>query len=350
MTHDRRLPAVLIALTVLLAPTWAAAQIGLPLAEMVAVATLQVEAAEDEAPTLARTEAGTEVRLEERGSALARVGGEAVFDEETIADVARVIAAATGYFDAIEEPVAGFLQQNLPDLAGAGAFAVGVEGFRLSLDVSGTTAPYRVIWSLDLAEVPEQAFLPARHAIGPDDARYVIREFSDLQCPFCARFAEQVFPALEATLLARGDVRFEYHHLVLGGRFANSGLAAEATECVADANPDDPAAFWSYLDALFARQQAWSSLPDPAPFFARLPLEVGLSNEGVAACLDARTHLEAVQASTARAGEIGVRGTPTVFVGPYQLRDFTQIESYLEAMARIDAFSEEAAAIAVPGD
>ena len=346
MNRLRRPTALLVALTVLLAPTWAVAQIGLPLAEMAAVAALQLEETEDDAATVARTAAGTELRLEERGSALARVSGEAVFDEATIADVARVIAAATGYFDAIEEPVAGYLQQNLPTLAGVGTFAVGIEGFHLSLEVSGEAAPYRVVWSLGLAEVSEQDFLPARHAIGPDDARYVIREFSDLQCPFCARFAEQVFPSLEATLLARGDVRFEYHHLVLGGRFANSGLAAEATECVADANPDDPSAFWTYLDALFERQQAWSSLADPAPFFARLPLEVGLNGEGVAACLEARTHLEAVAASTERAGQLGVRGTPTVFVGPYPLRDFTQLEAYLEAMARIDAFSEEAAAAA----
>jgi protein-disulfide isomerase len=346
MTLRRRLPLILLASLVLLAPTWAAAQIGLPLADMVALAALQLETAESEATGLARTDAGTELRLEQRGSALARVGGEAVFDDVTIDDVARLVGAATGYFDAIEGPVAGYLRENLPAMAGMGPFAVGVEGFRLSLDVRGTAAPYLVTWSVSLAEVPEDAFLPARHAIGPDDARYVIREFSDLQCPFCARFAEQVFPALEETLLTRGDVRFEYHHLVLGGRFANSGLAAEATECVADANAGDPRAFWTYLDALFDRQQAWSALGDPVPFFARLPLEVGLSNEGVAACLDARTHLAAVQASTLRAGELGVRGTPTVFVGPFQLRDFSRLESYLEAMARIDAFAEDTEAAA----
>jgi protein-disulfide isomerase len=342
----RRLPRTLIAAMALLVPTWAAAQIGLPLAEMVAVAALQIESAEGEGPSIARTESGLALRLEQRGSALARVGGEAVFDAATIDDVARLVGAATGYFEAIEGPVAGYLRENLQALAGMGPFAVGVEGFRLSLDVRGAAAPHEVAWSVSLAEVPESAFLPARHAIGPDDARYVIREFSDLQCPFCARYAEQVFPALEATLLARGDVRFEYHHLVLGGRFANSGLAAEATECVADANPDDPRAFWTYLDALFERQQAWSALGDPVPFFARLPLEVGLSDEGVGACLDARTHLAAVQAATLRAGELGVRGTPTVFVGPYQLRDFSRLESYLEAMARIDAFAEDTAATA----
>jgi protein-disulfide isomerase len=161
----------------------------------------------------------------------------------------------------------------------------------------------------------------------------VIREFSDLQCPFCARYAAQVVPVLEATLLARGDVRFEYHHLVLGARFANSGRAAQATECVADANPDDPEAFWSYLDALFERQQAWAVLGDPDPYFARLPAEIGLSGAGVAACLAAGTHAAAIQASTERAFALGVNGTPTVFVGPFKLADFNRLESYLEAIA-----------------
>ncbi len=347
MPLRRPLPLILLASLVLLVPTRAAAQIGLPLADMIAVAALQLETGEAEAAGLARTAAGTELRLELRGSALARVGGDAIFDAVTIDDVARLVGAATGYFEAIEGPVAGYLRENLPALAGIGPFAVGVEGFRLSLDVRGDAAPYFVTWAVALAEVPESAFLPARHAIGPDDARYVIREFSDLQCPFCARFAEQVFPALEATLLARGDVRFEYHHLVLGGRFANSGLAAEATECVTDANPGDPGAFWTYLDVLFERQQAWSALGDPVPFFARLPSEVGLSDEGVAACLAERTHFAAVQASTLRAGELGVRGTPTVFVGPYQLRDFSRLEAYLEAMAWIDAFAAASEAAAV---
>jgi protein-disulfide isomerase len=189
--------------------------------------------------------------------------------------------------------------------------------------------------------VSEDAFLPVRHAKGPADARYVIREFSDLQCPFCARFAAAVVPALEATLLARGDVRFEYHHLVLGARFANSGRAAEATECVADASPDDADAFWTYLDALFERQQAWSVLGDPDPYFVRLAGELGLGSAGVGDCLVAGTHRAMIQASTERAFELGINGTPTVFVGPYKLSDFNRIEAYLAAMALVDAFDAE---------
>ena len=340
MSVLRRSTVRLLALLLLASAPLGAAQIGLPLAELVAVAGLQAQPDLADGRAAARTELGVDLVLERRGSALASVAGAADFDQATIADVARVVAAATGYFDAIEGPVAEFLTTNLAAMAGAGPLPIGVDRFRLTLEVDGAAAPYRVAWSIALAEVAEEEFLSVRHAKGPADARYVIREFSDLQCPFCARFAFEVMPALEATLLARGDVRFEYHHLVLGARFANSGRAAQATECVADANPDDPEAFWSYLDLLFERQQAWSALGDPDPYFARLPAEIGLSDDGVAGCLAVGTHAAAIQASTERAFALGVNATPTVFVGPYQLSDFGRLDAYLEAMALIDAFAE----------
>jgi protein-disulfide isomerase len=337
-----RIPTVrLLVLLSWLGAPWAVAQIGLPPAELMAAAALQAQPEPADDRVGARTELGTDLVLDLRGGALARVGGAGAFDEATIADVARVVAAATGYFDAIERPVLDFLHANLPAMVGAGRTSIGVDRFALTLEVSGAAAPYQVVWAIALVEVPEAAFLGVRHAKGPADARYVIREFSDLQCPFCARFAAEVVPALEATLLGRGDVRFEYHHLVLGTRFANSGRAAQATECVADANPDVPDAFWRYLDTLFERQQAWAVLGDPDPYFARVPAEIGLSGEGVAACLAAGTHAAAVAASTQRAFELGISGTPTVFVGPYRLSDFNRLEAYLEAMALIDAFGAE---------
>ena len=337
-----RIPTVrLLVLLSWLGTPWGVAQIGLPPEQLMAAATLQAQPDLDDGRAGARTALGTDLVLEIRGGALASVAGAGAFDEATIADVARVVAAATGYFDAIEGPVIDFLTGNLPSMVGAGRTSIGVDRFALTLEVSGAAAPYHVAWAIALVEVPESAFLGVRHAKGPADARYVIREFSDLQCPFCARFHAEVVPALEATLLARGDVRYEYHHLVLGSRFANSGRAAQATECVADANPDDPEAFWRYLDTLFERQQAWAVLGDPDPYFARLPAEIGLSGEGVAACLAARTHAAAVAASTQRAFELGVNGTPTVFVGPYRLSDFNRLEAYLDAMALIDAFGAE---------
>ncbi len=338
MKLPRRPLAHIAALLLFASTATGVAQIGLPLADLVAATSLSEPVDLGEGRYASRTEAGTEVVLERRGTALAGVSGDAPFDDATTADVARLVAAATGYFGAIEGPVLEFLTSNVGAMVGAGPMPVGVERFLLTLDVRGDAAPYAVAWRVALVEVPEGAFLPVRHAKGPADARYVIREFSDLQCPFCASFAAQIMPALEETLLARNDVRFEYHHLVLGARFANSGRAALATECVADANPADPDAFWRYLDALFERQQAWAVLGDPDPYFVRVAGELGLASDGVAACQAAGTHVAAIQASTELAIALGVNGTPTVFVGPFKLNDFNRLEAYLEAMALIDAF------------
>ena len=251
-----------------------------------------------------------------------------------------MIAVATGYGDGIEGPVRGFFEQNLAGLAGMGPRTIRVEAYLLELDVRGAAAPFEVAWNLSLAEVEEGAFPEARHAKGPADARYVIREFSDLQCPFCARYAADMLPVLEAELLARGDVRFEYHHFPLVSIHANAFRAAEASECVVDANSDDAEAFWTYTDALFERMQAWGALGDPDAYFANLAGQIGLSGEGMAACLAAGTHTAAVGAATDAALALGLSGTPTVFVGPYRLQDFNRVQGYLDAFGLIDAFAD----------
>jgi protein-disulfide isomerase len=334
--NARRLRAVLGALVVLAASSLAFAQVGRPVVDF--VDALDLTAAPDDA-TLATTPGGRTLRLRTRGQALHTVEGAAAFGPDAIVEAANVIGVATGYGEGIEGPVIAFFEQNLAALAGLGSRTIRVEGFLLDLDVTGAEAPFDVAWSLALAEVPEGAFPEARHAIGPADARYVIREFSDLQCPFCARYASDVLPTVEAELLARGDVRFEYHHFPLVSIHAQAFRAAEASECVVDANPDDPEAFWTYTDALFERMQAWGALGDADAYFVNLAGQVGLEREGVAACLADGTHTATVGAAYDAAVALGLSGTPTIFVGPYRLQDFNQLQGYLEAFALIDAFA-----------
>ena len=334
--------ALLLALAPLAFAPTALAQVGQPvplLLESLAL-TLAPDAELEAASVLVVTEAGRSLTLTPRGSALYAVAGEAVFDGEAIAEAAAVIAVATGYGEGIEGPVRGFFEQNLAALAGAGPRTIRIEAFLLDLEVRGAAAPYQVTWSLVLAEVDEAAFPVARHAKGPADARYVIREFSDLECPFCARYAADMMPAIEAELLTRGDVRFEYHHFPLVSIHANAFRAAEASECVVDANADDADAFWTYTDALFERMQAWSGLGDPDAYFANLAGQVGLVGEGVAACLAAGTHTASVATATDAALALGLSGTPTVFVGPYRLQDFNRLQGYRDAFGLIDAFAD----------
>ena len=282
---------------------------------------------------------GFTVTTETRGDLLATVSGEGILDEANQTFVADLIGAATGYGTEISEPVKEFFSAQLSELAGQGPVDLAVQQYTLGLTVTGEEAPFEVSYTLSLQELPEDAFPTTAHTLGPDDATYVIREFSDFQCPFCARFVEGAFPLIEEELLARGDVRFEFHHFPLQSIHANAFPAAEASECVTAAN--DAEAFWAYHDALFERQQAWSSLGDPNSYFVRLAGDIGLETEGVESCLAERTYADDVTAAYEAAGSLGLSGTPSVFLNGFKVGDFTTLESYLDLMSLSDAFAGE---------
>ena len=283
---------------------------------------------------------GVRFALENRGEALYRVSGEAALDSQGRRALAQLVGAATGYGAGIAEPLAEFLGSRTAELAGRGEVPLAVEEFVLTLSVTGDAAPYHTSFGLEPLSVPAEAFPPSRHTLGPADAEIVIREFSDFQCPYCAQYATGILPELKETLLARGDVRFEYHHLPLTSIHANALLAAEAAECVTAANT--PAAFWTYHDALFARQQAWANLGDAQPYFVRLAREIGLSNGGVVACLNQGRYTREVQeAFRVATRELGLNSTPSVFVGGYRVPTAAgTLAEYERAIARLEAFAE----------
>ena len=284
---------------------------------------------------------GVRFTTENRSGLLYRVSGTAMLNPQGQRAVAQLVGAATGYGAGIVGPVAEFLGSRAAELAGQGEIGLAVEEFVLRLEVTGDAAPYGVRFGLELPVVPAAAFPPSRHTLGPKNAKIVIREFSDFQCPYCAEYATGILPELKRTLLARGDVRFEYHHLPLTSIHANAQLAAEAAECVTAVNT--PKDFWTYHDALFARQRAWSNRGDAQRYFVRLAREIGLSNEGVAACLtEGRYTREVQEAFRVATQELGLNSTPSVFVGGYRVPTGAAgtLAGYKRVIARLEAFTE----------
>ena len=276
--------------------------------------------------------------FEERGGWVYSVSAEGPLSDTNIPIAADLIGYASGYNEGISDPVQTFFETRIGELVGQGEVPLAVEQYMLRVEVLNEVLPYDVKLKLELAELDATLFPTTKHVLGPADAKHVIREFSDLQCPFCARFSNSALPLIKERLLTRGDVRFEFHHFPLVSIHPNAFPAAEATECVTAAN--NPEAFWAYHDALFARQQAWSNLGESTPYFIRLAQDVGLSVVGVEQCMADRQFSADVQASFDAATRLGIRGTPTVYVNGFKVADFNNIDGYLGLIDLSEKFSE----------
>ena len=63
-----------------------------------------------------------------------------------------------------------------------------------------------------------------------------------------------------------------------------------------------------------------------------------LGGEEVTKCIVEGKFAPTVEAAYQAAGELGIRGTPTVFVGGYKVQNFRDLEAYLGLFALVDAF------------
>lgn len=270
------------------------------------------------------------------------VEGMGALTDANVRFLGALIGAASGYGDGISGPVADFFRTNGADLAGRGEVPIEVMEYVMFVDVAGV-APGEVEVRFEPQRIDQDRFPAAAHALGPDDAQYVVREFSDFQCPFCARYALEILPDVRDALLARGDVRFELHHYPLKSIHPNAVVAAEASECVAEEGGED--AFWSFHDRLFEQQARWSQESDPVDTFVAMATELGLPTTALATCLRFGRHGAAVEAAYQVASrELMLTGTPTVFVNGLKLGDYGDVDTYLRLMRLGDAIDVAEAA------
>lgn len=148
---------------------------------------------------------------------------------------------------------------------------------------------------------------------GNPDAPVTIVEYSDFQCPFCARG----FQTMEEVLAKYPeDVKFVFQHFPLTQIHPWAKPAAIATECAANQNPE---AFWTLHDAFFENQKAITPtnvVEKGKEYLA----DSGIDLDQWATCSgdtssEAYKAAEAeVEAELATGQELGVSGTPGFFV------------------------------------
>lgn len=165
--------------------------------------------------------------------------------------------------------------------------------------------------------------------IGPSDARVTVQIYSDYRCPYCGKFALETLPILLKKFNHPTKATFEFHDLAF---FGEQSVAA----AVAARAADKQGKFLEFHDALFASYAGKGGHPE----MTKALLLDTAKKAGVADMAAFETALTdpdlvaAVRADTVDAGQRGVTGTPTIFVGDKKLEGAQPLGVFAEAIGR----------------
>ena len=181
------------------------------------------------------------------------------------------------------------------------------------------------------AEVPRDAYLKAyaglpKHEIdvsgrpfwGNPDAKIIIAEFSDFQCPFCRRAAFTLKPYIKEF---RNDVKFVYMNFPLDSScnpaiqvsmHPVSCLAAKAGICALKQGK-----FWEFHDEVFENQKrlSRSTLLD-------LATKVGLDVAAFEPCVISDEAAAGIKKDVEQGSALQIEGTPSIYINGRLFRDW----------------------------
>lgn len=147
------------------------------------------------------------------------------------------------------------------------------------------------------------------HLQGNPDAKVIVVEYSDTQCPFCKNYHNTMNQVM-SEYGKNGDVAWVYRHFPLDSLHKKARREAEATECAADLGGNE--AFWKYLDEIFKRTGSNDKL-DHAEL-PKIAETVGIDVEKFNKCLEEGKFKQEVEDDYQSGIAAGVGGTPYSFV------------------------------------
>jgi protein-disulfide isomerase len=166
-----------------------------------------------------------------------------------------------------------------------------------------TTPPRRPEETIPQVAVP----IAGSPRLGKADARIVIIEFSDFQCPYCGRFFGDAYPALKKEFIDTGKAVFVFRHLPLTNIHPKAMAAGYAAACAGEQGK-----FWEMHDALF-RDQARLEVPQLRDRAVRL----GLNMSTFDACL-MKSGPAIVDRDLDLAKSLRIMSTPAFLIGNIQ--------------------------------
>jgi protein-disulfide isomerase len=149
---------------------------------------------------------------------------------------------------------------------------------------------------------------------GQQGAPVMIYEIADFQCPFCGRFAREVYPRLDSAYVKTGKVQWFFVNLPLPNH-GNAWVAAEAAIC-AGAVSDK---FWAMHDRLFATQSEWASARDVGALLFKMAKDAGVNADSYEQCVNEDRPAALILQDVLFAASARVTGTPAFIINGEQL-------------------------------
>ena len=174
-------------------------------------------------------------------------------------------------------------------------------------------------------------------SVGDPNAPVTIDIFEDFQCPACQFFTESIEPLVIENLVASGKARYVFHNYSFldgngAGSNGESDKAANASMCA-----NEQGKFWEMHSIMYAN---WNGENQGAFSDRRLQAmaeTLGLDIDAFNTCFDANKYEAEIQADFDLGEEMGVTGTPTVFVNGARVGAPGKIASYQEIEQAVNA-------------
>jgi protein-disulfide isomerase len=161
--------------------------------------------------------------------------------------------------------------------------------------------------------------VPAFRQKGELSAPVKITEFSDFQCPQCAKVQSTLKELLKPY---EGTVAFVFRHFPLKGH-KWSFLSARAAECAGAQGR-----FWEYHDLLFAQQAEWSASQDPHGLFVDYAGRLGLDMDRFRADLTSERWDGPILRDRQEGEARDVSSTPTFFINQRRVTGDSQLKEF----------------------
>lgn len=164
-------------------------------------------------------------------------------------------------------------------------------------------------------------------AIGAVDAPVVLSEFSDFECPFCSRYANQTEPTILEDYVNKGLVRIEWNDFPVNGD--NAIVAAHAGRAAAEQGK-----FNEFKEALYHASKNINGHPNfTMDDFVSFAKEAGVPDlNKFRADATSDKYTQTIQEARAYASGIGITGTPGFFIGDQYVSGAQPTDTFIEVI------------------